>query len=249
VNRNRGIAAALTVTMAWALAVAGAASAAPAATPTSAAPAGGLLGTAKLEGPPPARRPLQMDADPKCAEMHDGKPVLAEEILVDPKGGLANVFVYVKNPPAGAHPPPSLPVKLDQHGCLYTPRVQGILLGQKLEIVNGDDTLHNVRALSEKNRPFNLGQPPATAPRIKTFTVTEPALKFKCDVHPWMAAYLFVMDHPYFGVSAADGSFSIPELPAGTYTLVAWHEKLGEQEAQVTLGADGSGTAAFTFKQ
>jgi hypothetical protein len=190
-----------------------------------------------------------MAADPKCAEMHGGKPVLAEEVLVDQAGGLANVFVYVKNPPAGPHAAPAQPVKLEQHGCLYTPRVQGILLEQKLEIVNGDDTLHNVRALAAKNRPFNLGQPAATAPRIKTFTVTEPALKFRCDVHPWMSAYLFVMDHPYFGVSAADGSFSIPGLPAGTYTLVAWHEKLGEKEGQVTLGADGSGTAAFTFTQ
>jgi hypothetical protein len=126
--------------------------------------------------------------------------------------------------------------------------VQGILVDQKLEIVNGDDTLHNVRALAEKNRPFNIGQPPATAPRIKTFTTVEPRLKFKCDVHPWMFAYLFVMEHPYFGVSASDGTFTLPTLPPGTYTLVAWHEKLGEQEAQVTVAGDGSGTAAFVFK-
>jgi hypothetical protein len=208
----------------------------------------GLQGTAKLEGPAPERRPLQMAADPKCAQMHAGQPVLGEEVLVDAKGGLANVFVYLKNPPPGPHAAPAAPVKLDQKGCLYSPRVQGILLGQKLEISNGDDTLHNVRALAEKNRPFNLGQPPATAPRIKTFTVTESALKFRCDVHPWMSAYLFVMDHPYFGVSAADGSFALPALPPGTYTVAAWHEKLGEQEAQVTVGADGTATAAFTFK-
>jgi hypothetical protein len=208
---------------------------------------GAIQGTVKLDGAAPTRRPLQMNADPKCAAMHGGQPVLAEEVLVDAAGGLANVFVYVKNPPAGTHPVPSAPVRLEQHGCLYTPRVQGILVEQKLEIVNGDDTLHNVRALAEKNRPFNLGQPPATAPRVKAFTVVEPALKFKCDVHPWMFAYLFVMDHPYFGVSAADGSFTIPDLPPGTYTLVAWHEKLGQREAQVTLGQGGAGSAAFTF--
>jgi hypothetical protein len=208
----------------------------------------GIQGTAKLEGPAPKRYPLQMQADPKCAAMHDGKTVLAEDTLVDAEGGLANVFVWVENPPPGTYPAPAAPVRLEQHGCLYTPRVQGILVDQKLEIVNGDDTLHNVRALAEKNRPFNIGQPPATAPRIKTFTVTEAGLKFKCDVHPWMFAYLFVMDHPYFGVSGPDGSFTLPALPAGTYDLVAWHEKLGEQKAKVTVGGDGAGTTAFVFK-
>jgi len=232
VNRKRAAAAALLCALGAAAAVS----------------AAGVKGTAKLDGAPPKRYPLQMNADPKCAAMHDGKTVLTEDTLVDAKGGLANVFVRVKNPPAGTHPAPAIPVRLEQHGCLYTPRVQGILVDQKLEIVNGDDTLHNVRALADKNRPFNIGQPPETAPRIKTFTTAEDALKFKCDVHPWMSAYLFVMEHPYFGVSGADGSFTIPGLPAGSYTVVAWHEKLGEQEAAVTVAADGSGTAAFVFK-
>ncbi len=209
--------------------------------------AGSITGTAKLEGTAPKRYPLQMAADPKCAALHQNQTVLSEDTVVDALGGLANVFVYVKNPPAGAVTPPTSPVRLEQHGCLYTPRVQGILVDQKLEIVNGDDTLHNVRALADKNRPFNIGQPPGMPPRVKTFTVTEPGLKFKCDVHPWMFAYLFVMDHPYFGVSGADGSFTLPPMPAGTYTLVAWHEKLGQKEAQVTVGADGSATTAFSF--
>lgn len=239
VNRYRRVAATV---LACALGTAGGVFAA------TAASAAAVSGTAKLDGAAPKRYPLQMDADPKCAAMHSGKTVLAEDTLVDDKGGLANVFVWVKNPPAGTHAAPATPVRLEQHGCLYTPRVQGILVDQKLEIVNGDDTLHNVRALASKNRPFNIGQPPATAPRIKTFTTPEDALKFKCDVHPWMFAYLFVMDHPYFGVSAADGSWSIEGLPAGSYTLVAWHEKLGQQEATLTVAADGSGTAAFVFK-
>jgi hypothetical protein len=236
--------------LACALAGAGAAFTAEPPAAADASSATGVQGTAKLEGAAPKRYPLQMAADPKCAAMHAGQIVMSEETLVDAKGGLANVFVYVKNPPPGAAPPataPTTPVRLEQHGCLYTPRVQGILVDQKLEIVNGDDTLHNVRALADKNRPFNIGQPPETPPRVKTFTVTEPALKFKCDVHPWMFAYLFVMDHPYFGVSGADGTWKLPKLPAGTYTVVAWHEKLGQKEAQVSVGPDGVGSAAFVF--
>jgi hypothetical protein len=216
----------------------------------SSALAAGVAGTVKFEGKPPERRPLQMNADPKCVEINGGKTVLAEELMVDGAGGLANVFVYVVNPPAAApasQGAPAKPVELDQEGCLYRPRVQGILVDQTLEISNGDDVLHNVRALAEKNRPFNLGQPAGTAPRVKTFKIAEPALKFKCDVHPWMAAYLFVMDHPYFGVSGADGSYALPRLPPGTYSLVAWHEKLGEKKTTVEVGADGSGTANFTF--
>ena len=99
----------------------------------------------------------------------------------------------------------------------------------------------------KKNRPFILGQPAGTAPRIKTFKVVEPALKFKCDVHPWMGAYLFVLDHPYFGVSRPDGSFSVPGLPPGSYTLIAWHERLGTQKKQVEVGTDGAGAVSFTF--
>lgn len=194
-----------------------------------------ISGQVSFEGEPPQRRPLQMAADPKCAELY-GQQVLTQEVLVDENGGLANVFVYLKNPPQKDYPLPEEPVRLEQRGCLYLPRVQGIMVDQTLEVINDDPTLHNVRALADKNRPFNLGQPAETPPRTKTFKVSEKALKFKCDVHPWMAAYIFVMEHPFFATSDADGSYTISDVPPGTYTLVAWHEALGEKEVEVTVG-------------
>jgi hypothetical protein len=206
----------------------------------SAATAGQIKGRIGFSGEAPKASAIRMDADPKCIEIHGDTKVYTQSTVVSEDGGLANVFVYIKNPPAGTYPAPSQPVSLSQKGCLYSPRVQGILVDQTLEIHNNDDTLHNVRALASKNRPFNLGQPPATPPRTKTFKLAEPEVRFRCDVHPWMTSYVFVMEHPFFGVSGADGTFTIDGLPAGTYTVVAWHEKSGEQEAQLTVTDAGS---------
>ena len=201
-----------------------------------------LSGTVHFEGEPPAPTPLKMNADPKCVEFHGGKTVFNTDVMIQEGGSIANVFLYLKNPPAGDYSAPAEAVRINQEGCMYTPRMQGIMVGQTLEVANSDDTLHNVRALAKTNRPFNLGQPPATPPRKKTFKMAEPAVKFKCDVHPWMATWIFVMDHPFFAVSNEDGSFQIDNVPAGNHTLVAWHERFGEQEIEVAVDA-GSGTA------
>lgn len=206
-----------------------------------------ISGTVHFDGDPPAPGMLKLNADPKCVEFHGKEKIPNADVVVDAGGGLLNVFLYLKDPPAGDHAAPDEVVRLNQKGCMYMPRVQGILVDQTLEVVNSDDTLHNVRALARTNRPFNLGQPPATAPRIKTFKVAEPALKFKCDVHPWMASYMFVMDHPFFAVSTAAGAFRIDNVPAGTHTLVAWHERFGEQEIVVTAGAGGATDIGIIF--
>ncbi|MEE2775263.1 MAG: TonB-dependent receptor [Acidobacteriota bacterium] len=197
--------------------------------------AGTVSGKTTFSGEAPEGRIIKMNADPKCVEINGGKEVRSADTVVGDDGGLANVFVYLKNPPEGDYPVPEEPVVLSQEGCLYTPRIQGIVLEQTLQIANDDDTLHNVRALAVHNRPFNLGQPPATPPRTKTFKVAEPALKFKCDVHPWMSSTIFVLNHPFYAVSGADGSFTIDKVADGTYTVIAWHESLGEQESEVKV--------------
>ncbi len=207
----------------------------------------GVSGQATLSGTTPAETTIKMNADPKCIALYD-EPVTTSFYSVDDDGGLANVFVYIKNPPEGDHPVPSSPVVLRQKGCLYAPFVSGVRVDQTLRIENNDDNLHNVRAIARENRPFNIGQPAQTPPRDKTFKLPENAIRFKCDVHPWMEAWVFAMDHPFFAITATDGSFEIDGLPAGDYILVAWHSKLGEQEQTISVGTDGSASADFTFE-
>ena len=120
---------------------------------------------------------------------------------------------------------------------MYRPRVQGVRVGQTLRIVNSDSFTHNVYSFARRNRAFNIGQP-GQGTREKVFRRPEPAIKVQCDIHPWMTAYLFVLDHPFFAVSDESGSFAISGLPAGKHTLVAWHEKLGQQETQISVTSE-----------
>ena len=213
---------------------------------TASAVGAGVAGKATLQGDPPAEFKLKMNADPKCEALYpDGSPS-TRYFIVGEGGSLANVFVYVTNPPNGDYPAPDAPATLFQEGCLYSPLIAGIQVDQTLRIENLDDHLHNVRALARSNRPFNLGQP-GIGVREKSFKTPEEAIKFKCDVHPWMESYLFVLDHPFFAVTGENGSFEIDGLPAGTYTLAAWHVKAGEQKQEITVDADGSAQASFEF--
>jgi plastocyanin len=159
------------------------------------------------------------------------------------------VFVYVKDGLGGLKfPVPSTPVVLDQKGCRYAPHVVGVQVGQGFEVLNSDSTLHNVHALPTANREFNTGQPLAGLRYSHRFSTREVMVPFKCDVHPWMRAYIGVLDHPFFGVTGADGTFTLTGLPPGTYTVEAWHEKLGTQTQTVTIGDKESKDIAVSFK-
>ena len=222
-------------------------STAPAATAAVSPDAATLTGTIKLAAAAPAMPNIQMSADPYCQSQHS-TPAKDEEVVVGPAGELANVFVYVKNPPAGNFPPPSTPVTLDQKGCQYHPHVSGVMVGQALDIKNSDSTLHNVHAMPAVNGQFNEGQPVQGMVSTKKFDKAElTPFRIKCDVHGWMKSWMAVMPHPFFAVSQMNGTFTIPNLPPGTYTLVAWHEKYGPKEQQVTVAAKESKAVSFTF--
>lgn len=189
---------------------------------------------------------ISMDADPVCASLHPDA-VHTEKIVHDDSGNLANVFVYVKEGLTGSFAAPSSSHLLDQVGCQYSPHVSGMQVDQKLVIRNSDPTLHNVHAMPNINKEFNMGQPFQGMELEHTFDKAEVMVRFKCDVHPWMASYMGVLDHPFFGVSGADGSYSIGNLPAGDYVVEAWHEELGTKTQSVTVGASGEVEASFDF--
>lgn len=216
----------------------------------AAEPAGPLNvhGKVIFDGPRPEPYALDTSVEENCDAMHKGKPLMSEDKLVSEDGGLMNVFVSVKNPPEGVeHPIPAQPAVLDQIGCQYTPRVSGIRAGQEVHVTNSDDFLHNVRSFPKLNRAFNLGQP-GPGVRKKTFKKAEMAVKIKCDIHPWMKGFMFVMDHPFFGTTDENGDFAIDGLPPGEYTLEAWHEEYGTLEAAIVV-VEGAGTEVnFTFK-
>jgi len=227
---------------------------APAAAPTTTvdpATVATVGGKITLEGTAPANPAIRMNADPACVAATKGQNPTQETFMVGDGGSLGNVFVYVQSGISGSFPAPTTAVVLDQKGCHYTPHVFGVQVGQPIEIINSDATLHNVHATPKTNQEFNTAQPIQGMKTQHTFTAKEAdvVIPFKCDVHGWMNAFAGVLDHPYFAVSGADGSFSIPNLPPGTYTLAAWHERLGTQTMSVTVAAkEAKADANFTFK-
>ena len=206
-----------------------------------------LTGKAVFEGTPPAPQTIKMDADPVCAGQHAGG-MPSEEVVVNSNNTLKNVFVYVKEglPKDQKFEAPKDPVAFDQRGCHYSPHVFGVMAGQPIQIINSDGTLHNVHALPKNSKEFNLGMPIQGMKLNQKFDAPEVMVKFKCEVHSWMAAWAGVLDHPFFAVTGEDGTFSIKDLPAGQYTLEAWHEKYGTQTAAVKVPDQTE--VNFTFK-
>ena len=208
-----------------------------------------VSGTITFAGKPPVLRPLTMDADPACAKLHGGKPVPAEMLVLGGGSTMGNVIVWVsKGLPAGkTWPAPKTPVTLDQRGCLYVPHAMGIMIGQAYRILNSDGILHNIHTLPKINPSFNRAMPATLKETSTTFAKPEAIFNIKCDVHPWMSAYIGVFTHPFFSVTSADGKFTIPGLDAGTYEISAWHERLGTQTASVTVTGSDTKTQDFKF--
>jgi hypothetical protein len=226
---------------------------APAATPgamkVDTTVAGNVKGVVNFEGTAPKNDPIKMNADPVCVKQNKDPQFQVTYLVSDDGKTLGNVFVYVKDGLGNyIYDTPTTPAKIDQQNCRYHPHVFGMRVNQPLEIVNSDPTLHNIHAMPKGNAEFNNGQPIQGMKMTHTFSAKEVMVPFKCDVHGWMNAYVGVLDHPYFATTEKDGKFELKDLPAGTYTIEAWHEKLGTQTASVTLGQKETKDIAFTFK-
>jgi plastocyanin len=215
-----------------------------------AARAADIVGTITFKGTPPAEKeitPIMDNAD--CAAMYDGKTPTTHFYVVGPKGELADVVVSLKDVTGKSTGATAPPVVIDQKGCVYTPSIVAVQTGQKIIVKNSDACIHNVHSKPtvDGNEEHNDVQMSGGADLTYSFSKPEPFLKFQCDVHPWMFAWVSVIDSPYFAVSDKDGKFVIKNVPPGKYTISAAHRKLGAQTQEVEV-KDGNAPVNFTFE-
>jgi len=209
---------------------------------------GSISGTVKLDGTPPAMKPINMSAEPYCSKEHSS-PVTPQDVVASSDGKLANVVIYIKSGLGNyTYDTPKTPAALTQKGCMYEPHVVALMTGQTLEVKNDDQTTHNIHPMPKDNREWNTSQPPGAAPIDNTFARMEISIPVKCNVHPWMKSYIAVLNNPFFAVTTKDGSFEIKGLPPGTYTITAWQEKYGAVDQQVTIGPKESKKVDFSIK-
>lgn len=221
-------------------------SSAPPAPPVDPATAASISGTVTLNGTPPTLRPIDMSAAPACVHANPS-PVVQPVVVAGAGGALANVVVYVKSGLGHyRYSAPQTPVILNQKDCMYVPRVVALMVNQPFEVSNNDLWLHDVHPMLRNNQPFSISELPGKAVSA-TFQKPEFAVSVGCMIHPWMQAYLFVFDQPYFAVTSQDGTFSLKNLPPDTYTIEAWHEGNQPLDQTVVLGAKESKSISFTF--
>jgi len=211
--------------------------------------AGTISGKVTFTGKKPAPKKVNMEEDPQCSRLHK-TAVYDEPVQVSRDGGLANAFVYLKSGLEGKKfRVPSEPVTIDQKGCWFHPRVIGIQAGQTFSVVNSDPVTHNIHPRAQNNREWNQSQDPGSPALARKFVRPEIMIRVKCNVHPWMKAWVGVVDSPYFAVSDKAGVFEIRNVPPGDYTLEVWHEQFGIQQEPVKLAASAKAEVAFQYKQ
>jgi hypothetical protein len=205
-----------------------------------------VTGTIIVTGTIPIRRRIDMAADAVCGQLNLNPQT--DDILVN-EGKLENAFVYLKGESLNAYrfAVPESDVVLVQRNCQFAPHVLGLRVGQTLQVINNDPTMHNVHPTPKFNPEWNQTHPPNAQPIVKIFPRAEVLIPVKDNQHPWEKAYIAVMNHPFFAVSDESGRFEIRGLPPGTYTLVVWHERLGEQQLEITVSPGEARNADFTF--
>ena len=215
---------------------------------------GSITGTVTYEGKIPKLKKFDMAIEPVCMMKHEKDPVKytgrSEALVLGDGNTMANIFVQViSGLPEKEYPAPEEPVVLDQNGCTYMPHVLALMVGQPLKFLNSDSVLHNLHTLPEENDEFNVTMPKFLKETLRTFEYAEGMFPIKCDVHPWMGGFVAVLAHPFFDVTEKDGQYQLNDLPPGTYTLEAWHEKLGTRSAEVTIAGNETKNIDIVFKR
>jgi plastocyanin len=206
-----------------------------------------VVGRVKFQGQLPSPTKVSMAADPSCAKLHPA-PAVAQEFVAGTDNSLGNVIVFISDGLQNrSFDVPGEAVTFEQKGCIYEPHVVALRANQKLKMINSDNTTHNIHPIPANNREWNKAEPAGTTME-ESFPREEIAIPVKCNVHPWMKSYIAVFKHPYFAVTSKDGSFQLPNLPPGEYTVEAWHEKLGTMTQKITVAAGENKTVDFTFK-
>lgn len=212
--------------------------------------AGDFTGTVTLKGTPPPEKPIApLKSDPSCGKLVADTPSTTHYV-VGSKGELANAIVIVKGVPGAKSTGASAaPVVVDQKTCIYHPHIFAVQTGQKITVKNSDPVLHNVHTTPtvDGNKESNMAQLAGAPDLTLTFDKPENFLRFKCDVHPWMFSYACVVDHPYYALTGADGTFKITGVPPGKYTVEVLHRKAGTVTQEVEI-ADAGGKADFTLE-
>jgi len=206
---------------------------------------GTISGKVTYTGTPPKMKPIDMAKEPSCAKQH-ATPVMTENVATGPGNSLEYVVVYISAGDTPGAAPTEL-ARYDQKGCQYLPHVLPMQAGQVLQIFNDDQTSHNIHPLAKVNPEWNKSQPAGSAPIDTKYDKPE-FIPVKCNIHPWMHGYFVVLNTSHYAVTGQDGSFSLKGLPAGKYTVSAWHEQYGTQTEEVTIGNGETKTANFTFK-
>jgi plastocyanin len=216
----------------------------PAYTAVTVVAGGTVSGTVTYAGTAPAPAKLQVTKDvPICGK--EGH--LDESLMVGANKGIKDVVVSIKGIAKGkAMDALGASFVLDQKVCVYRPHVTVVPVKTPLKILNSDDIMHNIHTYGKKNPAKNIAQPKFKKEITETYAYPE-FIPVKCDVHGWMSAWIVVVEHPYYAVTDASGKFTIADVPAGTYTLEYWQEKLGTQTKQVTVAASGTATADFVY--
>lgn len=207
---------------------------------------GMLVGIVTFKGMPPKRMPLDLSKDPECAKMHANDPLTDETMVTGRGSGLANVVVYIDGADGDATATPSKPAVFEQQGCRYRTHVLAVRMGQEIQFVNSDGVAHSIHPLAKANREWTRMQPAGTPPFSYSYDKEE-FIAVKCNAHPWMHGYFAVLKTSHFAVTSEDGVFRLADLPAGKYTVNAWHEALGTQSQDVTVSGGETASAYFEF--